>query len=86
MTENQLLSAVSQIPIAELISLLTAISNRDYLKFTQLESNFVTQHGVEVWEEYFNFRLLSSLDSASSNWLLEQKIGAEAYQELARAR
>lgn len=72
MSEAQLLSAVSQISVAELISFLIAVSDRDYSRFSQSESNFVAQYGVEVWEEYFNFRLLPSLDSASSNWLLEQ--------------
>lgn len=56
------------------IELLTAISSRDYPQFAQLESNFVSQRGVEIWEEYFNFRLLPSLDKASSNWLLQQFI------------
>ena len=74
MTESQLMATITQIPVSELISLLTAISNRDYPHFEQLGSRFADRYGVEPWEEYFNFRLLPVLDSASNNWLLEQML------------
>lgn len=82
MDKVQLPNAISSIPLAELISLLSAIGERDYSQFTLLEDNFVVQYGTEVWEEYFNFRLLPALDDLSSNWLLEKMVGAEAYQSL----
>jgi hypothetical protein len=75
MSEAQLLATISQIPVNELISFLAAISNRNYPQFEQLGSQFATSYGVEVWEEYFNFRLLPALDNASSNWLLQQTLG-----------
>ncbi|MGA9382382.1 MAG: hypothetical protein WBV73_26780 [Phormidium sp.] len=77
MTEAQLAGVITQIPIAELISLLTAISNRNYGQFQQLENSFVANYGTEVWEEYFNFRLLPALDSASNQWLLDQLLGQQ---------
>lgn len=72
MTEAQQTATVTQIPVSELISLLTAISNRDYFQFNHIADIFVNQYGVEVWEEYFNFRLLPALDNASDKWLFEQ--------------
>ncbi|MBD1935609.1 MULTISPECIES: hypothetical protein [Cyanophyceae] len=74
MTESQIMATITQIPVSELISLLTAISNRDYSQFEQLESRFADRYGIEAWEEYFNFRLLPVLDNASNNWLLEQML------------
>jgi|GEM_PF-512862 len=70
MTEVQ--ATATQIPVSELITMLTAISNRNYAQFRQLESAFVSRYGVEVWQDFFNFRLLPGLDKPSSNWLLVQ--------------
>ncbi len=70
MTEVQ--ATTTQIPISELITMLTAISERNYVQFRQLEAMFVSRYGVEVWQEFFNFRLLPGLDKPSSNWLLVQ--------------
>lgn len=78
MTDTQITELVTSVPIAELISLLTAISNRDFPQFQQLESRFANLYGVDVWEEYFNFRLIPSLDKTSSKWLLEQLLGLVA--------
>ncbi|MFB2833777.1 hypothetical protein [Floridanema evergladense] len=72
MTEAQLAEVITQIPIAELIYLLNAISKRNYAQFQVLENLFVANYGIEVWEEYFNFRLLPALDSASNQWLLDR--------------
>ncbi len=70
MTEAQI--AATQIPVNDLIELLTAIGNRSYLKFQELEKAFVSQHGEEVWQEVFNFRILPVLDKSTSQWLLTQ--------------
>jgi hypothetical protein len=64
--------AATQVPIGDLITMLDAISHRDYALFSQLESSFVTQYGLEVWGDFFNFRLLPALDHPSSQWLLLQ--------------
>jgi hypothetical protein len=74
MTEAQL--TATQIPVNDLISMLTAIGNRDYSRFLELESTFVSQHGEEVWQEVFNFRVLSVLDKPASQWLLGQWLSA----------
>ncbi|MEH2377677.1 MAG: hypothetical protein V7K27_02055 [Nostoc sp.] len=65
-------AAATQIPVSTIISMLTSINEREYLHFKELEKSFVTQHGLEVWEEVFNFRVLPALDKQSSNWLLVQ--------------
>jgi hypothetical protein len=70
MTEVQ--ATTTQIPVSVLITMLTAISDRNYAQFRQLESDFVLSYGVGVWQEFFNFRLLPALDKPSSNWLLVQ--------------
>lgn len=74
MTEAQL--TATQIPVNELIDMLTTIGNRDYLKFQELENAFVSQHGEEVWQEVFNFRILPALDKSASQWLLGQWLSA----------
>ncbi|MHC5826538.1 MAG: hypothetical protein ACYT04_64410, partial [Nostoc sp.] len=65
-------AAATQIPVSIIISMLTSINDREYLHFKELEKSFVIQHGLEVWEEVFNFRVLPALDKQSSNWLLVQ--------------
>ncbi|MBD2504068.1 hypothetical protein [Anabaena azotica] len=60
----------TQIPITAIIPILTAIGDRQWQQFKNLEADFVTQHGVEVWEEVFNFRVLPALDKDSNRWLL----------------
>ncbi|MHC5720168.1 MAG: hypothetical protein ACYTX0_51090, partial [Nostoc sp.] len=42
-----------------------AIANRQWEQFKELETNFVSQYGVEVWQEVFNFRLKPALDKDS---------------------
>lgn len=61
------------IPLSTVIPMLTAISDRDYPRFKDLEINFASLHGVEVWEDVFNFRVLPALDSLAKKWLLVQK-------------
>lgn len=60
----------TQIPITALIPILAAIGDRQWQQFKNLEADFVTQHGVEIWEEVFNFRVLPALDKDSNRWLL----------------
>lgn len=59
-----------QIPITDIILMLTAISDRSWEQFKALEINFASRYGVEVWEDIFNFRLLPALDKESNKWLL----------------
>jgi hypothetical protein len=63
----------TQVPVSVVIPMFTAISDRQWGQFKNLEFDFVSQYGVEVWEEVFNFRLLPALDKDSNRWLLIQK-------------
>jgi uncharacterized protein (UPF0371 family) len=62
----------TQIPVSELIPMLTAISDRNWERFKQVEKKFVIEHGVEAWEDFFAFRLKPALDKDSDRWLLVQ--------------
>lgn len=62
----------AQVSITEIIPMLTAIGNRQWEQFKKLEADFVSQHGVEVWQEVFNFRIKPALDKDSDRWLLIQ--------------
>lgn len=62
----------TQIPVSELIPMLIAISDRNWERFKEVEKQFVTQHGVEAWEDFFAFRLKPALDKESDRWLLVQ--------------
>lgn len=70
MTEAQI--TATQIPVSDLIELLTAIGNQNYPRFQELENAFVSQHGEEVWQEVFNCRILPVLDKSTNQWLLVQ--------------
>ncbi|BAY95971.1 MULTISPECIES: hypothetical protein [unclassified Tolypothrix] len=63
----------TQIPLTAILPMLAAISERDYARFKELEINFASIYGVEVWEDVFNFRLKPALDKDSDRWLLIQK-------------
>lgn len=65
--------AATLIPVSTIISMLSAISERNWSLFKELEREFAKEHGVEVWEDVFNFRLLPALDKESNRWLLIQK-------------
>ncbi|MBD2519615.1 hypothetical protein H6G93_32590 [Nostoc sp. FACHB-973] len=65
----------AQVSIIEIIPILTAIGNRQWENFKELEADFVFQYGVEVWQEIFNFRLKPALDKDSDRWLLIQWCG-----------
>jgi hypothetical protein len=59
----------TQIPISQLIPFLTAISERDWERFEEVEKQFVTNYGIEEWEEFFASRLKPALDTDSDRWL-----------------
>ncbi|BAY27924.1 hypothetical protein NIES2100_77510 [Calothrix sp. NIES-2100] len=59
-----------QIPVSTIISILTAINDRDYARLKQLQTGLVKQHGVEVWQDVFGSRVLPALDQQSNRWLL----------------
>lgn len=64
--------ATLSISITELIPMLTAIAERNWEKFQEVEKQFVSRHGIEAWEEFFAFRLKPALDKDSDRWLLVQ--------------
>ncbi|MHC5747482.1 MAG: hypothetical protein ACYTXT_37520 [Nostoc sp.] len=51
----------TQIPVSELIPMLTAITNGHWERFKEVEKQFVTKHGIEAWEDFFAFRLKPAL-------------------------
>jgi hypothetical protein len=59
-----------QIPVSTIISILTAINDRDYARFKELQTTFVEQHGIEVWQDVFQCRVVPALDQQSNRWLL----------------
>ncbi|MDP5016192.1 MAG: hypothetical protein NWQ43_02590 [Dolichospermum sp.] len=67
--------ATLSISITELIPMLTAIADRSWERFKQVEKHFVVKHGIEAWEEFFAFRLKPALDKDSDRWLLVQWCG-----------
>ncbi|MCW5319366.1 hypothetical protein [Nostoc sp. KVJ3] len=62
----------TQIPVSELIPMLTAIADRNWERFKEVEKQFVTKHGIEAWSDFFAFRLKPALDKESDRWLLVQ--------------
>lgn len=65
--------AATLVPISQLTPMFTAIGDKDYSEFKKLELAFAEQHGVEIWEDVFNFRVLPALDKEAKSWLLVQK-------------
>jgi hypothetical protein len=63
----------TQIPLSAVIPMFTAISDRDYQRFNQLEWDFANTHGALTWQDVFNFRVLPALDKDAKKWLLIQK-------------
>lgn len=66
------MTTATQIPVNTIIPIFTAIGDRHWQTFKDLEANFVSQYGVEIWQEVFNFRILPALDQDSNRWLLIQ--------------
>ena len=62
----------AQIPVSELIPMLTAISDRNWKRFKEVEKEFVAKHSIEAWEDFFADRLKPALDKDSDRWLLIQ--------------
>jgi hypothetical protein len=69
---SETLSTATQIPVSDVIPMLSARGSRNYPRFKELEKECVTHHGVEVWQEVFNFRIKPALDRESDRWLLIQ--------------
>ncbi|MBR8837689.1 MAG: hypothetical protein DSM106950_27700 [Stigonema ocellatum SAG 48.90 = DSM 106950] len=65
----------TSIPITTIIPIFAAIGDRSWEQFKELEQAFVSEYGVSVWQEVFNFRLLPALDKDSNRWLLVQWCG-----------
>jgi hypothetical protein len=63
----------TQIPLSTVMPMFTAISERDWERFKELEVEFADNHGVETWADVFNFRILPPLDQESKRWFLIQK-------------
>lgn len=61
------------IPLATVIPVFTAISDRNWSRFKQLELEFVDNHDVETWADVFNFRVMPALEPEAKRWLLIQK-------------
>jgi len=52
-----MIPVAAQVSITAIIPMLTAIANREWEQFKELEVDFLSQYSVEVWQEVFNFRL-----------------------------
>lgn len=65
--------AATQVPISQLIPMFTAIGDKNYSEFKKLELDFAEQHGIETWQDVFNFRVMPALDKSAKSWLLVQK-------------
>lgn len=65
----------THVPITTIIPILTAIGDRSWQRFKDLEADFCNQYGVSVWQEVFNFRVKPALDKDSDRWLLIQWCG-----------
>jgi hypothetical protein len=63
----------TQIPLSTVMPMFTAISDRDWERFKELEVEFADNYGVETWADVFNFRILPALDKESKRWFLIQK-------------
>ncbi|RUS95219.1 hypothetical protein DSM106972_090960 [Dulcicalothrix desertica PCC 7102] len=60
------------VPLTDLMPIFAAIGERNWARFKELEREFASKHGLEVWEDVFNFRLKPALDKESDRWLLVQ--------------
>lgn len=65
--------AATLVPISQLTPMFSAIGDKDYSEFKKLELDFADEHGVETWQDVFNFRVLPALDKKAKSWLLVQK-------------
>ncbi|BBD71049.1 hypothetical protein NIES4072_74860 [Nostoc commune NIES-4072] len=60
-------------PLSTFIPVFTAISDRDWVRFKELEVSFANAHGVETWADVFNWRIMPALEPEAKRWLLVQK-------------
>ncbi|MBD2415733.1 hypothetical protein FACHB389_26060 [Nostoc calcicola FACHB-389] len=60
-------------PLSTFIPVLTAISDRDWVRFKELEVSFANAHGVETWADVFNWRIMPALEPEAKRWLLVTK-------------
>lgn len=60
-------------PLSTFIPVLTAISDRDWVRFKELEVSFANAHGVETWADVFNWRIMPALEPEAKKWLLVTK-------------
>ncbi|MEA5507726.1 hypothetical protein VB735_32490 [Halotia wernerae UHCC 0503] len=60
-------------PLSTFIPVLTAISDRDWVRFKELEVSFAKAHGVETWADVFNWRIMPALEPEAKRWLLVTK-------------
>lgn len=65
--------AATLISINQLTPMFSAIGDKNYPEFKNLELAFAEQHGIETWQDVFNFRVLPALDKEAKSWLLVQK-------------
>ncbi|HYX18563.1 MAG TPA: hypothetical protein VE944_30210 [Nostoc sp.] len=61
------------IPLSTFIPILRAISDRNWLRFKELEIEFANNHGEETWADIFNFRIMPVLEPEGKRWLLVEK-------------
>lgn len=50
------------IPLSTFIPIFTAISDRNWLRFKELELESADNHAVETWADIFNFRIMPVLE------------------------
>jgi hypothetical protein len=74
MSNSVVLTETAKVPLKQMISLLESIEAGNYSLFQELENAFIAKYGIEVWEEYFNFHLLPSLDDVSKSWLFQKMV------------
>lgn len=60
-------------PLSTFIPVLTAISDRDWVRFKELEVSFANAHGIETWADVFNWRIMPALEPEAKRWLLVTK-------------
>ncbi|MHC5863075.1 hypothetical protein [Nostoc sp.] len=60
-------------PLSTFIPVLTAISDRDWVRFKELEVSFANAHGIETWADVFNWRIMPALEPEAKRWLLVKK-------------
>ncbi|MCL6755254.1 hypothetical protein KBT16_31480 [Nostoc sp. CCCryo 231-06] len=60
-------------PLSTFIPIFTAISDRDWVRFKELEVSFANAHGVETWADVFNWRIMPALEPEAKRWLLVTK-------------